>query len=104
MPTDFQDYLRKLSAQERGLLFCLPQFIGQYVTVRDGRTSLRETNRMWDVLVNWNQIDEAFESHMKSHTTEMQNVAERIKKAFSAQAGRDGISRYSDVGNCICLR
>ena len=92
MSTDFQNYLKMLSAQERGLLFCLPQFIGQYVTVCDGRTSLRETNRMWDIIVNWDQIDGAFELYMRSHTTEMRNVAERIKKAFSTQAGREKLS------------
>jgi len=92
MSTDFQDYLKRMSVQERGLLFCLPQFIGQYVTVSDGHTSLRETNRMWDVIVNWERIDGSFESQMKAHTPEMRNIAERIEDAFSAQAGRKKLS------------
>ena len=41
MTTDFPDYLRKLSPQERGALFCLPQFMGQYIVACDGLASLR---------------------------------------------------------------
>ena len=97
MPTDFPDYLRKLSPQERGLLFCLPQFMGQYIVACDGHASLRETNRMWDVISSWEKIDGAFEIHMKVHVKDMQKVAEQIKNVFVSKTGHQKLSSILDI-------
>ena len=97
MPTDFPECLRKLSPQERGLLFCLPQFMGQYIVACDGHASLRETNRMWDVISTWERIDGAFEIHMKVHAKDMQKVAEQIKNVFVSKAGHQKLSSILDI-------
>ena len=97
MPTDFPDYLRKLSPQERGSLFCLPQFMGQYIVACDGHASLRETNRMWDVISSWEKIDGAFEIHMKVHVKDMQTVSEQIKNVFVSKAGHQKLSSILDI-------
>ena len=90
MPKEFKIYVNQLTSMERGMLFCLPSFIGQVVAQIDGIMDPYEQGRMMDMITCWDKIDGDFEKLMQAHSGTRAQSAQRIKGTIQSDADQKG--------------